>query len=551
MRRVVNSLIDKHGPPKQTVIELARDLKISDDKKKEIETQQAKNQKKNDERKARLAEHGIFDPSRDDLLKIRLWEELGTVARLCPFSGKPIAFHDLMSDRVEIEHLIPYADCLDNKPRNLTVCFKQFNRQKGKLTPYEAYGRDPTWPEILSRANDFEENKRWRFAPDARERLNRDGRDFLDRQLMETSWLAKVSKQYLEAICPEGVWVVTGQHTALIRGKWGFNKLLGHNHSGKKDRTDHRHHAIDALVISLTERSLLQKINSTHEGDRFKIKVPMPWDSLRDDLENVLKTMIVSHKPEHGVEGQLHDETAYGFVANPEQEDDQNLVYRKPLTGLTSNEIDRIRDISLRNTIRSFVDAETEKGTKLADALKKFKEQERSPAIKHGLRRVRLLKAKKHEYLLSLSEPGKNAPYKAYAADSNLFIEIFERSDGSWDGEAVTVFQANQGNVRLKWPNENVGARLLMRLYRDDLLQIDHAGAIKNVRVVRLEPSQKRVRLAEHQQAGVSDNRHKDPDDPFEWIFGQFDRLKEWSATPVRVDELGRVWRVQLPQSSR
>lgn len=547
LRRLVNSLIDEYGPPEQIVIELARDLKISDEKRQEIEREQARNQKKNEERKTKLLEIGINDPSGSDLLKMRLWEELGDLVKLCPFSGKPISLTQLMSYQVEIEHLIPYADSLDNRAANKTVCFTAANRLKGKMTPYEAFGRDAEWPEIVARANQLPPNKRWRFSPEARDRLNKDGRDFLDRQLMETSWLGRLAKQYLEAVCdPNAVWVVTGQHTALIRGKWGLNTLLpDHNFTDAKNRADHRHHAIDALVVAVTERSLLQRITRAYDTDRHKIEVPLPWGTLRDDLQAALERMTVSHKPDHGIEGKLHDETAYGFVKSPDDEEGENLVYRKPLVSLTENEIDRIRDRRLRHMVRTYVDTEKQNGMALLDALKKFRDEARDPHIKHGLRHVRLLKSKKPEYLLQLRGPDKNKPYKAYAADTNLFIDIFEIADGTWQGEAVTVHQANQKNEHLmRWKNDHPDAKLIMRVYKNDLVRIDHDGTSKITRVVRLEPSQNRIRLATHQETGDLQKRHESADDPFRWIFGQYDRLKEWKAQQVRVDELGRVWRV-------
>lgn len=531
------------------MIELARDLQVSPEKKKEIEIAQAKNQKANDANRTKFDELNLKDKAglpiratRTDLLKMRLWNELGDFKQ-CPFSGRTICLHDLHSHKVEIEHLIPFADSLDNKARNLTICFKDSNAMKGRKTPYEAFGQSSDWPNIVARANLLPPNKRWRFAPDARERINKNGRDFLDRQLHETRWLGRISKRYLEAVCdPNSVWVVTGQHTALIRSKWGLNNILhDHNFTTAKNRTDHRHHAIDAFVVAMTSRSLLQKITCAYNADRDKIIVPEPWENVREDLERALNCITVSHRSDHGVEGKLHDETAYGFVDRSKKPENGNLVYRKPLSSLTDNEIDNIRDEQLRAMVRTFVDQEVSLGTKLADALKKFQANIRNPHIKHGLRRVRLLKTKDPKYLLSLSKKGENIPYKAYAADSNLFMEIFEKPDGEWDGEAVTFHQANQESYILRWPANHPGSKLLMRVYKDDLIRIEHEGERKIARVVRLEPSQGRIRLAPDRESGSLEDRNKSPNDPFRWIFGQYDRLKRWKARPVRVNETGNV----------
>lgn len=551
LRRLVNALIKEYGAPEQIVIELARDLKRSQDEKREQDTRQAKNQKRNEERKAKLAEIGIVNVSGTDLMKMRLWEELGDIVKTCPFSGRPISLSQLMSAEVEIEHLVPYADSLDNSAANKTVCFTSTNRLKGKQTPYEAFGSSPEWAAISARAASLPGNKQWRFAPDARDRLKRDGRDFLDRQLMETRWLSRLARQYVSAICdPNEVWVITGQHTGLVRAKWGLNTLIpDHNYTTAKNRADHRHHAIDAFVVALTDRSLLQRIASAYDSERDKIEVPLPWPALRDDLETALKRMIVSHKPDHGYQGKLHEDTAYGFVKQEEKDDKGkplgNLVYRKALPALTDNEIDKIRDRRLREMVREHVDAATAKGVPLAKALQEFRDSVRTPHIKHGLNRVRLLKSEKPEYLVPVRDNRSGNVYKSYSAGKNVFVQIFEKPDGSWDGEAATFFQANQAVHTSKWRAKFPGSRPLMRLFKDDLMRIEYEGGVKIVRVVRLEPSANRVRLAEHKETGVLQDRHANPDDPFRWIFGQYDRLKEWKAEPVRVDELGRVWRIQ------
>ena len=549
LRRIVNALIETYGPPSQVVIELARELKISEQQKEDEARRAARNQKRNEERKIKLAEIGISDPSGGDLMKMRLWEELGELVKLCPFSGKPISLTQLMSPEVEIEHLIPFADSLDNGPANKTVCFTSANRLKGKSTPYEAFGHTGEWPDIAARAAALPPNKRWRFAPDAREQMTRNGRDFLDRQLMETRWLSRLAREYVAAVCdPNQVWVVTGQHTGLIRGKWGLNTLLpDHNFTTAKNRADHRHHAIDALVTALTDRSLLQRIASVYDEQRDKIVVPMPWPSLREDLSAALERMVVSHKPDHGAEGKLHEDTAYGVVEEEEKDAKGkslgNLVYRKPLAALTENEIERIRDRRLRGMVREHVCAALANGVPLAKALIEFRDAVRDPHIKHGLRRVRLVKSEKPEYLVPVKDARTGEVYKHYSAGKNVFLDIFELPDGTWDGEAVTFFQANQSGYVPTWLARCPGAKLLMRLYKDDLLRLDHEGRTKIVRVVRLEPSASRVRLAEHKDTGVLQERHDDLDDPFRWIFGQYDRLKDWKAERVRVDELGRVWR--------
>ena len=105
-----------------------------------------------------------------------------------------------------------------------------------------------------------------------------DEEGFLARQLNETGWFARLAKDYVEGITgPYKVRTVPGRLTEMIRAKWGLNSLLpDHNFTDRKNRADHRHHAIDALVAGLTDRSLLQAMASAYDEERDRIDVPEP-----------------------------------------------------------------------------------------------------------------------------------------------------------------------------------------------------------------------------------------------------------------------------------
>src|SRR5690606_17378972 len=174
------------------------------------------------------------------------------------------------------------------------------------------------------RAERLFKEKAWRFAPDAMERFEEKG-GWAARHLTDTQHIARLTKAYLEHVCEPGqVWAVPGRMAAELRGLWGLNQLLpGHNlPGGKKDRGDHRHHAIDAFVVACTERALLQRIaNSAGKGEALDMQrlfgsegVPKPWENFRDELEKSLSSIVVAHKRDHGTGGRLHEDTAYGIV---------------------------------------------------------------------------------------------------------------------------------------------------------------------------------------------------------------------------------------------
>ncbi|WP_416193873.1 type II CRISPR RNA-guided endonuclease Cas9 [Nitrobacter sp. TKz-YC01] len=589
LRRIVNELIDRFGPPTEIAIEFTRALKLSEQQKAEKQREQRRNQEKNEKRKEKireiLGEHYI--PTGNDLLRMRLWEELGagdSADRKCPYTGDSICIEALLSSRVEIDHILPFSMTWDDSAANKTVCFAYANRHKGNRIPFQAFGSSPTidgrkydWTEIGDRAA-LLGNKSWRFEADAMQRFDKIG-GFLARQLNETGWLARLAKQYLGAATDSNrIWVVPGRLTGMLRGKWGLNALLpDHNYagvqdkaeeflastddmefSGIKNRADHRHHAIDGLVVALTDRSLLWKMASAYDEEREKFVIEPPWPAMRDDLKGALEKMVVSHKPDHGIEGKLHEDSAYGFVkpldiTGQTEEEDGNLVYRKAIEGLNENEIDRIRDRRLRRIAREHVDAEKKKGVALADALRQLKEpSDLYPQLKHGLRHVRILKKEKADYLVPITDRTTGAVYKAYSAGENFCVEVFETADGKWNGEAVRRFDANKKNAGARiahapqWRNANDHAKLVMRIHKGDLIRLDHDGRTRIMVVHRLDASAARFKLADHNETGNLDKRHATDNeiDPFRWLMASYNTLKKLNAVPVRVDELGRVWRI-------
>lgn len=570
LRRLINVLVERYGHPEEIVVELARDLKLSQDEKERIEKEQAENQKKNEARRAKLAE--LFGAGQrapgDALLRLRLWEELNPEDpndRKCVYTGKQISIQRLFSPEVEIEHVLPFTKSLDDNPSNLTVSIRQANRDKGNLTPFEAFGHSPTiggfkyeWDGIVLRASALPKGKQWRFRPDALDlvkdrarraveaakgsltkedmaEIDRTG-GFLARQLIDTAYLARVTRQYLWKICdPDKTWVIPGTMTALLRRKWGLNGLLSdHN---LKNRSDHRHHAIDAFVVGLTDRSMLQAIAGSADEQRERVIDDMPdpigWPSFRDDLRAALDRIVVSYKPEHGTQGRLHEETAYGLVKEPDHEDGATLIYRKAIADLNPNEIERVRDPKLRDVLRRIAKPVANDKPKLKTALAKFAAEHKPP-----LRRVRLTKVEK---AFETIRDSSGRPFKALTPGENHHVDVVALPDGKWVGCGVTVFAANRPNGVPQWQSEYPDGRLIMEVHKGDLLKLEADGAERIYRVAKLEAGVGRLVLAQHHEGGNLALRHKDGDDPFRWLFVAFNQLKARLARKISVDPLGRL----------
>lgn len=573
-RRVMNMLISEYGKPAEVVIEATRDLGKSKKEKDEINKAIAKNEKRNDRYRRDLEEagQGLLGQRVGDLfLKMRLWEELGynEADRCSPFTGKPINRADLLSDKVEIEHILPYGETLDNSPANKTLAFRDENRRKGKLSPGEAADRGIfDQQEMINLTKHLPSNKAWRFLPDSME-VFEEQKSFEDRQLQATGYLARVVRSYAESLFDKvdedgverrHVWMLPGRMTALLRHRWGLN-LGDHN---RKNRNDHRHHAIDAAVIGVIDSSMiaqLQKVAKMHGAEglgRVLPDPPEPFPGFRHAVVKAVDNVRASHRPRHvasdvvdfsHTSGQLHEATAYGLVRDvPENQADRtigNVVVRKPATDLTAKEVDQVRDIALRQELREATAPARAAGLKKTEADKLRAELLSNWSNRTGHRRLRILKA---ESSVRPIHDRASTPYKYYAPGENACLDIIE-VDGVWKCHILTVWDANSGQQHC-WNDLYPNAHFIMRLHKEDTLQLFDWNDIKNEvvpnsnkikRVVRLSPSNSVLYLAGLNEAGKLQQRHADEDDNFVWDFANISKLKLRRARRVRIDELGKV----------
>ena len=540
LRKLVNALIAEYGCPSEIVVELARDLKLGREKKQEVQAEQAANQRRNERIAGEI--EALKEPvTGENIRRYKLWEELGEIHdRRCVYTDKVISARMVFSAEVDIDHILPFSHTLDDSMANRTLCLRSANRDKGNRAPVDAFGESPTgydYEAIQQRAEALPRNKRWRFAPDAMERYEGE-HDFIARQLNDTAYLARVARQYLSHITPANkVWVSPGRLTAMLRGKWGLNSLLPDsnwaNTAQPKNRNDHRHHAIDAFVVGVTDRGLLHRVARAAEETRERLiaEMPEPWEGFRDELRDRLQSVVVSHKLDHGRAGRLHEDTAYGVI----DEDGHNLVFRKPFPGLTAGEVKRIRDQALRTTLASHIASEESTGRNLKQALDSFRWP---PDSDRRVRHVRLLKKEANVVVVNGAD---GAPYKALIPGNNYHIDIYETTDGKWAGEAISVFDANQENYVPGWRRGHRNARLVMRVHKGDLLILDVGGV---ERVMRIYSSWQNVlQLAANAESGDLQKRHKADNeiDPFRWTFVSYSQLAKYRARRVSVDMLGRV----------
>lgn len=493
VRQVVNAIIREYGKPDIIRVEMARDLKETAKRREETQKRNRQNEARNEEAEKFLQEFGYSNPSRTDKLKYRLWKEC---REICPFSGQSISAAALFGNHptFQIEHIIPYSRCMNDSFENKTLCADKINAAKGKQTPYEFFqGRPKDYESLQQRLKHTRMSfrKRQRFmnteVPDA---LGVDS-EFVSQQLNETRYIAKKTVEYLQQLAVK-IEPVKGGTTAILRHSWGLNHILG---DGEKTRLDHRHHAVDAIVIALTNVSAVHQLSRHHSMSNGRLKfpdLPCPMTDLRQQAQTVIDNIIVSHKPSRKIRGVLHDDTLYGGTDQSEKAVPV-VVVRKPLEGLKATDLERIRDPQIRKLALAHLEKHA------GNYAKAFKNPDEpfGMTTKAGgfvpIRKVRLTYARS---VTPIGQPlsNKNDKQRLVWTRGNHHAEIVAYEDAKgktkWEVIVVNLLEAYR-RISAKEPvikrHHGEGKRFVMSLHANDMLYINHEDQRIAVRVQKFD----------------------------------------------------------------
>lgn len=311
MVNVVNALIDKYGKIDEIRVELARELKQSKEERESLEKKMREQERKNEEYKSLIEEYDVR-VSRKRIQKYRLWQES---EGFCFYCGEKVSCANFLQGAdAEIEHIIPRALLFDDSYSNKVCACRKCNSNKGKMTAYDFVQTlgDEIFKLYLTRVDEAFKNHV--ISKTKRERLLTPAakipEGFIDRDLRLTQYISRKSVEILKQVCRE-VHSSTGSVTDFVRRVWGYDNVL-HNlnleryrkgdltemvkydHRGQeheeeriKDwtkRIDHRHHAVDALVIAMTSQAIIQRLNRLNtERDQMFQEVEKQREEWRND----------------------------------------------------------------------------------------------------------------------------------------------------------------------------------------------------------------------------------------------------------------------------
>jgi len=472
LRKIVNSLISELGKPERIVVEFARDLKSSKERRAEIIKEQAGNKKEREKAKKAIQEYHNWTEDAEvspiDIDKYRLWEEQN---HYCPYRGCLIPINKLLSRETEIDHILPRSLSLDNSLNNKVVCFADENQDKGQRTPFDWLGENSErWTRVLhvidhwnperkrnikkSKVNIPSGEQVEKIKPNKQkwERFfvtsDQIAEEYTPNHLLnDTSYISREVRNYLKRLystekAESSVKTTKGGITAELRRWWDLNRILG-SANNEKSRTDLCHHAIDAIVIAVTSASMIKNITNCLKKAWPKrrpkeIYVDRPWEGFELNIEAVIDYINISHRVQRGLKGGLHKETNFWKEENGPYAG--KFITRKPLDGkFTKNFAEHICD----ETAKKLVFERMVKND--FDPKKAFAEPiylKNNAGNDVPIKKIRvwtessnMVPIRENIYV----EPG-----------SNHHVEIFEYTEGEHkgkrDGQVITMFEAVRRN---------------------------------------------------------------------------------------------------------
>ena len=358
-------------------------------------------------------------PSKADIIRYKCWLEQKYRS---PYTGEMIPLAKLFTSAYEIEHVIPQSRYFDDSFTNKVICEKEVNGLKDRQLGFEFiknhHGEKVQLSqgkvvEILS-VEAYEKFVKEHYSNN-RTKMKKllmddipDG--FIERQLNDSRYISKLVKGLLSNIVreklengeyePEAVSKnlisCNGSITDRLKKDWGMNDVWNsivlprfrrlNELTGKdcftaisaegheipamplelqkgfnKKRIDHRHHAMDAIVIACATRDHVNLLNneaahSKHNANRYQLQRKLrrfekltidgvekeiakeflkPWDSFTTDAKQILENIIVSFKQNLRVINkttnsyQHYDETGKKVMVKQEKGD--SWAIRKPM----------------------------------------------------------------------------------------------------------------------------------------------------------------------------------------------------------------------------
>lgn len=427
LRHLINRLLLENKIDRTTRIniEFARGLNDANMRKaiekyqREKEAQHKLHASKIKELYLQATGHDI-EPTETDILKYQLWEEQN---HRCLYTGKQISITDFIgpNPKYDIEHTIPRSLGGDDSQANKTLCENDYNRRIKKNTLPSQLPDFPVieerieslgWQDMINdlsnliakiktinastkEIKDTMIQKRhylkmkleyWREKY-SRFTMTEVPEGFTNRQGVDIGIIGKYAKEYLRTLFrseQNQVFTVKGMTTAEFRKMWGLQ-----DEYAKKERINHCHHAIDAIVIACIGRreyqlwaEYVRNMDIYNLEGGTKPRFEKPWPTFTEDIKRISDSILVVHstndntlkqskkilrirgKKQFGTDGKpiyqqgdtarasLHKQTFYGAI---KRNGDIKYVQRVPINSLTEKDVEKVVDPAVKERIKQAI----------------------------------------------------------------------------------------------------------------------------------------------------------------------------------------------------
>lgn len=313
-------------------IELARELKASKKERMIMYNNILRNEKENRKAAEEIEKMGIPVTSKT-IQKYKLFKETNG---MCVYTGRTMSLADaLTGTQIDIDHIIPQTLLPDNSMQNLVLVYSEANREKGNMTAYDYMKSkgEEAFSKYLERIKKLFDGKKITQAKYERLKMSASEipQDFINRQIRDTQYISVKARDVLGRIC-RNVHTTTGSVTAILRRIWGWDDVLNqlrlekirelipvskHDNYLEKDftesddgeivekiklkdwtkRDDHRHHAIDALVVACTKQGYIQRINTLAAKETRQAMYSEVIDGKASPRKTLFQEYFLRHRP--------------------------------------------------------------------------------------------------------------------------------------------------------------------------------------------------------------------------------------------------------------
>lgn len=431
--KVVNQIRKNYGEASKIFVELARE-KNSEEKKSIIR----KNQKNFETLNKNLKEEfGLEEMNFKTRLKLKLYKEQDGK---CVYTGEPLALHSIINDpnAYDIDHIIPLSVSLDDSMANKVLVTNKSNREKGNLTPLQAFRNNKFdgWSEkefksyvsSLAAYKYGANKKKLNYLLDEREITSYSNmKDFIARNLVDTRYATRVVLNTLQDYfkvnqIPTRVIPVNGQITSMLRGKIGIKKSRDENYF---------HHAIDAATLTLlTQQSHFSKVFDNIVIENKDVEINTDGIPVYDYKDFITETFIQKLVPlrELAEEHEFKDNIPFKFIESKIKI--SHKVDKKPNRSVSDQTIYSTRQTDDGEiVVKKYKDIYDPKFMNLAQDIIDSKAHKKYLMAKHDSKTFEKLEEIVNQYMSEYKELKEN-PFSIYFTNHGSVQKFSKKGNG-------------------------------------------------------------------------------------------------------------------------